>query len=366
MNNDVAAAVFDCYLELLLARPSWLTKARCCLALEKWTNGGQQWVICPNLYQNQLSSLVRMASCYTPKRMVIVTSLAFCTRYVLYNLTIYFVMKLHKLKWRRIQYAGRSLPAVKAWRRLTEARLDDAGWHGSVHLLMPLRGLRDWPCGRSLTNVAALTAPRCVCARGERLLHGSLEVALAAIEGALGAPAGAILPEISTEGVRQAIASWRNRRSPPESASPASSSTIHGNSLSCTLGNSFTTAELHPRSVDALGCSADRYTFASLRCDLSRLRAKGLVEKLPRSRRIRLLPNGYSICLVFLKLFERVYAPLTAGLLSPVKPDARLRSQHRSQLDQNVVPLERLALLRDPVADRFVVCEPSRPENGVV
>jgi hypothetical protein len=36
------------------------------------------------------------------------------------------------------------------------------------------------------------------------------------------------------------------------------------------------------------------------------LRANGLVDKLPHSRHYRLLPNGYSICLVFLKLFERV------------------------------------------------------------
>ena len=62
------------------------------------------------------------------------------------------------------------------------------------------------------------------------------------------------------------------------------------------------------------------------------MRAKGLVEKLPHSRRYRLLANGYSICLVFLKLFERIYAPLTAGLLSPVPTDAKLRSQSRSQL----------------------------------
>ncbi len=41
-----------------------------------------------------------------------------------------------------------------------------------------------------------------------------------------------------------------------------------------------------------------------------------------------------AICLVFLKLFERVYAPLTAGLLSPVKADFRLESQRRSQLDR--------------------------------
>ena len=30
----------------------------------------------------------------------------------------------------------------------------------------------------------------------------------------------------------------------------------------------------------------------------------------------------------------RVYAPLTAGLLSPVKADAALHTQHRSQLDR--------------------------------
>ncbi len=98
--------------------------------------------------------------------------------------------------------------------------------------------------------------------------------------------------------------------------------------------NSFATAELYPRVLAALGSGAERYTLASLRYDLSKLRAKGLLEKLPHSRRYRLLPNGYSICLVFLKLFERVYAPLTAGLLSPVRADAKLPNQRRSQLDR--------------------------------
>jgi hypothetical protein len=99
-------------------------------------------------------------------------------------------------------------------------------------------------------------------------------------------------------------------------------------------GNTFTTAELHPRVIEALGGPADRYTLAALRYDLSKLRAKGLVAKLPNSRRYQLLPNGYSICLVFLKLFERVYAPLTAGLLSPIGADARINQQKRSQLDR--------------------------------
>ena len=99
-------------------------------------------------------------------------------------------------------------------------------------------------------------------------------------------------------------------------------------------GNAFTTAELYPRILAALSCPAERYTLASLRYDLAKLRAKGLVAKLPRSRRYQLLPRGYSICLIFLKLFERVNAPLTAGLLSPVRSDRQVEQQKRSQLDR--------------------------------
>jgi len=98
-------------------------------------------------------------------------------------------------------------------------------------------------------------------------------------------------------------------------------------------GNSFTTAELHPQVIEAL-VAAKTYSLAALRYDLSKLRAKGLVAKLPRSRRYQLLPAGYSICLVFLKLFERVYAPLAAGLLDPVTTDSRLDADKQSQLDR--------------------------------
>ena len=98
--------------------------------------------------------------------------------------------------------------------------------------------------------------------------------------------------------------------------------------------STFTTAELHPQTAEALGCSTTDYRLSSLRYDLSKLRAKGLVEKIPHSRRYRLLPNGYRICLVFLKLFERIYAPLTAGLLRPFPADKQLQQQRLSQLDR--------------------------------
>jgi hypothetical protein len=99
-------------------------------------------------------------------------------------------------------------------------------------------------------------------------------------------------------------------------------------------GSTFLTQEIHPYTLEALGLSEAEYRLASLRYDLSKLRAKGLVEKVPRSRRYRLSPEGYSICLVFLKLFDRIYAPLTAGLLQPVSGDSKLQQQKRSQLDR--------------------------------
>jgi hypothetical protein len=99
-------------------------------------------------------------------------------------------------------------------------------------------------------------------------------------------------------------------------------------------GSVFTTAELYPEVLHTLGCSASKYSLASLRYDLSKLRAKRLVEKVPHSRRYRLLPCGYSISLVFLKLFERIYAPLTAGLLCPVAGDRKLQQERRLQIDR--------------------------------
>jgi hypothetical protein len=99
-------------------------------------------------------------------------------------------------------------------------------------------------------------------------------------------------------------------------------------------GDTFTTRDLHQPTAAALDTTPDQYRLASLRYDLSKLRAKGLVERVLHSRRYRLLPHGYSICLLFLKLFERVYAPLTAGLLRPVLADTRLAEEKRHRLDR--------------------------------
>jgi hypothetical protein len=98
--------------------------------------------------------------------------------------------------------------------------------------------------------------------------------------------------------------------------------------------STFTTQQIYPYALEALGTSPEKYSLASLRYDLSKLRAKGLALRVAKSRRHRLTAEGYSVCLVFLKLFERIYAPLTAGLLQPVKADSKLQQQKRSQLDR--------------------------------
>jgi hypothetical protein len=98
--------------------------------------------------------------------------------------------------------------------------------------------------------------------------------------------------------------------------------------------STFSTNEIHPYIVAALGHEVESYSLASLRYDLSKLRAKGLVEKLPRSRRYQLPAAGYSVCLIFLKLFDRLCAPLAAGLLDPVPGADTLPRHKRSLLDR--------------------------------
>ena len=98
--------------------------------------------------------------------------------------------------------------------------------------------------------------------------------------------------------------------------------------------DSFSTKEIHPHTAESLGLTTDDYTLASLRYDLSKLRAKGFVERLDKSRRYRLTPDGYRICVVYLKLFEKLYAPLTSGILKPFKHDRRVADDKTTPLDK--------------------------------
>jgi hypothetical protein len=98
--------------------------------------------------------------------------------------------------------------------------------------------------------------------------------------------------------------------------------------------DTFATTEIYPHVREALGLAPSAYKLNSLRYDLWKLRAKGLVEKLPHCHRYRLPAMGYRLCLVYLQLFEKIYAPLTAGLLAPFDGDRVLPPERIAQLDR--------------------------------
>src|SRR6266704_2951991 len=98
-------------------------------------------------------------------------------------------------------------------------------------------------------------------------------------------------------------------------------------------GGRFRTRDLHQRAAETLGLTTDTYRLSQLRYDLAKLRAKNLVVKVPKTQTYRLTPHGFRICILFLKLFHRVYAPFSAAAFEPVPNDALLPEDRRCTLD---------------------------------
>lgn len=99
-------------------------------------------------------------------------------------------------------------------------------------------------------------------------------------------------------------------------------------------GNTFRTRDLHPVTAEALGQTTQTYTLARLRYDLGKLRAKGLIEKIKGTQDYRLTPEGFRISVLFLKLFHKVYGPLTAAAIEPISQDAGVPQQRLAILDR--------------------------------
>jgi hypothetical protein len=81
---------------------------------------------------------------------------------------------------------------------------------------------------------------------------------------------------------------------------------------------------VHATTAEALGKTTDRYPLGQLYYDRAKLRGKGLVERVAGTQSYRLASEGYRISVLYLKLFHRIYAPLTARVLEPVPWDDRL------------------------------------------
>jgi hypothetical protein len=79
----------------------------------------------------------------------------------------------------------------------------------------------------------------------------------------------------------------------------------------------WTSRDLHNRILARHRLADTTYRLSQLRYDLSKLRAKGLVERIGASRRYRLTPLGLKLGVLLVKLRIRLLGPLatfvTAG-----------------------------------------------------
>jgi hypothetical protein len=92
----------------------------------------------------------------------------------------------------------------------------------------------------------------------------------------------------------------------------------------------WTTREVHARVLARHRLSEPDYRLVQLRYDVAKLRAKGLVERLGRSRRYRLTSLGLKLGVLLVKLRLRLLGPLASASADPARPRP---TRHPSQVE---------------------------------
>jgi len=80
----------------------------------------------------------------------------------------------------------------------------------------------------------------------------------------------------------------------------------------------WTSRELHSRVVASHRLAGDEYRLSQLRYDLSKLRAKGLVERFGKTRRYCLTPIGLKLGVLLVNLRLRLLGPLASLIQQPI------------------------------------------------
>ena len=82
----------------------------------------------------------------------------------------------------------------------------------------------------------------------------------------------------------------------------------------------WTTAQLHAAILDAYQLGSPDYALGQLRYDLRKLRAHGLIERVPKTHAYRFTDKGTKLSILLVQLRQRLYGPLGFGLFSR-RPD---------------------------------------------
>ena len=87
----------------------------------------------------------------------------------------------------------------------------------------------------------------------------------------------------------------------------------------------WTTREMHMRVVARHHLAANEYRLGQLRYDLSKLRAKSLIERIGKTRHYRLTPIGLKLGVLLVKLRLRLLGPLATLIQQPTTHAATRR-----------------------------------------
>ncbi len=108
----------------------------------------------------------------------------------------------------------------------------------------------------------------------------------------------------------------------------------------------FRTKDLLPDIHKATG--NPNYQLSQLRYDLTKLRGKGLLVRQRGTQWYQVTSEGYRLAILYLKLYQRLYAPLTAAIRDP--SDLTMLSHRQTKLDRLYVAVdEALQKLADHV-----------------
>ena len=91
----------------------------------------------------------------------------------------------------------------------------------------------------------------------------------------------------------------------------------------------WTTRQLHTHILARHRLREEDYTLGQLRYDLGKLRAHGLVERVGRSRRYRLTPDGVRLGALLVKIRTRLLGPLFADSTLARSHATQRQPQHR-------------------------------------
>lgn len=99
----------------------------------------------------------------------------------------------------------------------------------------------------------------------------------------------------------------------------------------------FTNQEMRPLLAQLLGLDPAHYPVGRMTYDLRRLRLHGIIQRIPRSHRYQLTPDGLRISLFFTRTYARLLRPALADIMANAPPSG---SPLRTAFDQLLTAID--------------------------